>query len=55
MLVFSSIILNNALGVIGYVWRSCKRCVDRGCALKMKVDPEDDDEDRPNSKIKIQS
>lgn len=55
MLVFSSIILNNFLSVAGYIWTSCRRCVDRGCSTKMKVDPDDDEDERPNSKIKIQS
>ena len=49
MMVFTSIFLNNFITVYNYIKLSCKRIIDRRCSNQMKLDPEDDENDRPNS------
>ena len=47
--------LNNVAGILMYIVIGCRRIWDRGCRSDLKNDPEDPEDDLPNTKQKIQS
>lgn len=51
--VFMSSFLNNAAGILMYTFIGCRRIWDRGCRSELKNDPEDPEDDLPNTKQKI--
>jgi len=51
--LFMSSFLKNVAGILLYVLLGCRRIVDRGCKSDLKNDPEDPEDDLPNTKQKI--
>merc|ERR1712166_346526 len=47
--------LKNVAGILLYVILGCRRIIDRGCRSNLKNDPEDPEDDLPNTKQKIQA
>lgn len=53
--IFMSSFLVNSKDLIRFLVAAAKRCKDRSYKLNIKLDPEDEDCDQPNTNIKIQS
>ena len=53
--IFMSSFLKNVSGILLYVVLGCRRIIDRGCKSDLKNDPEDPEDDLPNTKQKIQA
>lgn len=53
--LFTSIFITNSEELVGYLNVLLKRCWDRSFKLSLKKDPEDPEDDEPNTKKKIQS
>ena len=52
--IFSSAFLNNTAYIGNYILKGCLRCRDRSCKLRMKRNPDDPEDDTPNTRKKIQ-
>ena len=48
--LFMSSFLKNIAGILLYVLLGCRRIVDRSCRSNLKNDPEDPEDDLPNTK-----
>ena len=53
--IFMSSFLINAKDIITFIITAIYRCYDRKFKMNLKLDPEDEDCDKPNSRIRIQS
>jgi hypothetical protein len=53
--LFISAFLNNIKELLLFLFREAKRLRDRGFKSNLKKDPEDDDDDTPNTKLKVQT
>lgn len=55
LFLFVSAFMTNAKECLVFIYVSFKRFKDRSYKMYMKLDPEDEDDDMPNTKTKIQS
>lgn len=53
--IFMSAFLVNSKDIVKFTHSVVLRFIDRGFKMNLKLDPEDEDDDTPNSKIRIQS
>ena len=54
-MIYMSSFLVNSKDIVRYLVTTAQRCRDRRYKLNIKLDPEDEDCDLPNSRIRIQS
>ena len=53
IMIFMSSFMINSADIAKYFWTSLLRCRDRRFRFNLKLDPEDEDCDLPNSKLRV--